>query len=67
VGSSPNLEDMHQKEVSPIGQNNWCINECDFLNLEGVFFMKGRVMPFDPRETIMDNILGRTKRKKTNM
>jgi hypothetical protein len=26
--------------------------------------MKGRVMAFDPRETIMDDILGRTRRKK---
>ncbi len=27
VASSPNLEDMHQIEASPIGHNNWCGNE----------------------------------------
>jgi hypothetical protein len=64
VGSLPNLEDMHRKGSSPIGQNNWCKNECDFLNLEGVFFMKGCVMAFDPKETIMDDILGHTRRQK---
>jgi hypothetical protein len=63
VGSSPNLEDMHRKETSPIGQNNWCRNECDFLNLEVMFFMKGRVMALDPRGKLWTTFLVALKEK----
>jgi hypothetical protein len=58
VASLPNLEDMCQKEAPPIGLSSWRGNECNFLNLEGVFFAKGCVMTCNPRETILDNILG---------
>ncbi len=56
--SSFNLEDMRQRKAPPIGCNNWRGRECDFLDHEGVFLMKGCVAVFDMREAILDNILG---------
>ncbi len=58
VASLPNLEDMHQKEASLIRLSNWCKKECNFLDLEGVFFMKGCVAASNLRETILNDILG---------
>jgi hypothetical protein len=58
VASLPNLEDMHRKEASLIGPSSWCKKECNFLDLEGVFFTKGCVATFNLREAILDDILG---------
>jgi hypothetical protein len=48
---------MCQKEALPIGHSNWHGKECDLLDDEDVFLMKGCVMIFDPREAILDDIL----------
>jgi len=58
LASSPNLKDMCQKEALPIGHNNWHGKEYDLLDDEGVFLMKGCVTVSDPRESILDDILG---------
>jgi hypothetical protein len=58
VASSPNLEDMRQKEVLPIGRSSWCKKECDLQDPKGVFFVKGHVMAIDPKEVILKDILG---------
>ncbi len=58
VVSSPNLEDMRQIKASQIGHINWRGRECDLLNLESNFLAKGRVMLFDRREVILDQIVG---------
>ncbi len=58
VASLLNLKDMRQKEVSPIGCSNWCGKECNLLDPEGVNFARDCVTTFDPREVILDNILG---------
>jgi hypothetical protein len=39
--SSFNLKDMCRKEALPIRHSSWCINECNLLDLEGVFLVKG--------------------------
>jgi hypothetical protein len=57
VASLPNLEDTHRKEASLIGPSSWCKKECNFLDLEGVFFTKSCVAAFNPREAILDDIL----------
>jgi hypothetical protein len=49
---------MCQKEAPPIRLNSWRGNECNFLDLEGVFFMKGCVTTSNLKEAILDNILG---------
>ncbi len=58
VASSPNLEDIHRKKTLLIGHSSWCGMECNLLDLEGVFLVRGRVVASNPRETIMDDILG---------
>jgi hypothetical protein len=58
VGSLPNLKDMCQREVLPIGCSNWQGKECKLLDLEGVFLMKGYVTTSNLKEAIMDDILG---------
>jgi hypothetical protein len=58
VASSLNLEDICQREAPPIRCSNWHRRECDLLDPEGVSLMKGLVMVFEMRETILDNILG---------
>ncbi len=58
VASLLNLEDIHQEKVSLIGCSSWCGKECNLLDLETVFLAKGCVVAFDPRETILDDILG---------
>ncbi len=58
MANSPNLKDMRRKEAPPIRHNNWHRKECDFLDLEGVFLVRGHVIIiFDPKESILDNIL----------
>jgi hypothetical protein len=58
VASLPNLEDMHWKEALLIGPSSWCKKECNFLDLEGIFFTKGCVAAFNLREAILDDMLG---------
>jgi len=58
VASSPNLKDMHQREVLLIGDSSWHESECNLLDLEGVFLAKDCVTTSNLRETIMDDILG---------
>jgi hypothetical protein len=58
VASLPNLENVHQKEVSPIGHGSWCGKECNVQDLDSVFLARGHVTTFDSREVILDNILG---------
>jgi hypothetical protein len=58
VASLLNLKDICRGEAPPIRCNNWHEKECDFLDPEGVFLAKSRVMAFDPRKAIMDVILG---------
>jgi hypothetical protein len=58
VPSLPNLEDMHWREAPLIGRNSWPQKECNLQDLEGVFLVKGRVMTSNPREVILDNIIG---------
>ncbi len=58
VASSPNLEDLHWKEASPIGCSSWHKKECNLLNLEGVFLARGCVIGFDSREAILDDSFG---------
>jgi hypothetical protein len=49
---------MCQKEVSLMGRSSWCKKECDHVDPEGVFFTRGHVTTFDPKEAIFDDILG---------
>ncbi len=58
MASLLNLEDMHQREALPIRCSSWCGRECNLLNLEGVFLVKGHVTVFNLREAILDNIFG---------
>ncbi len=58
VASPPNFKDMCWKETPLIGHSSWCKNDCDLLDLEGVFFARGHVMTFDLKEAILDDILG---------
>ncbi len=58
VSSSPNLENMCRREISPIGHNSWCKKECDLQDPKGDFFVKGHVTTSNPKEAILDNILG---------
>jgi hypothetical protein len=47
---------LHQREFPLIGHNNWHKKECDLLDPKGVFLARGRIMAFDLREEILDNI-----------
>ncbi len=38
--------------------SSWHGKECDLLDLEGVFLVKGHVTASNPRKAIMDDILG---------
>jgi hypothetical protein len=50
VASSPNLQDMHQRKVPPIGCSSWHRKECGLLNPEGVSFAKNHVTVSNPRK-----------------
>jgi hypothetical protein len=58
VASLLNFEDMRQREALPIGCSSWHRKECDLQDREGDFLLKGHVTKFDPREAILDNIIG---------
>jgi hypothetical protein len=58
VASSPNLEDMHKKEVLPIGHSNWHGNEYKLLDPKGIFLVKSCVMAYNLNDAILDDILG---------
>jgi len=49
---------MHRRKASPIGHNSWHGKECNVQNLESVFLTRGHVMAFNPKEVILDDILG---------
>jgi hypothetical protein len=49
---------LHRREAPQIGRNNWPKKECNLQDLEGVFLAKGCVMTSNPREVILDNIIG---------
>jgi hypothetical protein len=42
----------------PIRRSSWHIKECDFLDPEGDFLVRGCVMAFNMRKAILDDILG---------
>ncbi len=58
VASFLNLKDMGRKEISLIGHSSWCRKECNLLNLEGVFLVRGHVTTFNLKDTILDDIFG---------
>jgi hypothetical protein len=58
VASLFNVKNMHQKKAQLIGHNNWRKRECNLLNPKSVFLARGCVMIFDPREAILDYVLG---------
>jgi hypothetical protein len=53
-----NLENMLWRKASLIRHSNSNGKECNLLDLEGVNLVNGRVTTFDPREVILDDILG---------
>jgi hypothetical protein len=41
-----------------MGSSSWHEKKCDPQDYEGVFVVGGQAMASDPREAILDNILG---------
>jgi hypothetical protein len=58
VGSSPNLEDMSFRNISPIRCYGWQGKECGLQDYDGTFVVKGHVMASDLKEVILDDITG---------
>ncbi len=58
VASFFNLKYMGRKEVSFIGHSSWCRKECNLLNLEGVFLVRGHVTAFNLKDAILNDIFG---------